>query len=143
MEVQLEPGSLKSRSTKGWDMYFFPLTFFFFSCENHKFQLIDFFVCQKVNTFPVWFYVSARNTLNETFSTFSIKLLSCSLESLGVPLVNSLLKYLSCSYFYFPSLVPLPVIAKWLCHHLGAKADFKQAARLLYSEYLVQYMLSC
>lgn len=123
-------------------MYFFT-KHFFFSCENHNFQLIDFNVYQKINTLPVWFYMSARNTLYETFSTFFIKLLPCTLGSLGVPLVNSLLKHFSCSHFFFPSLVPLPVTAKWFCHHPAAKADVKQAAGSLCTEYMIQYMLSC
>lgn len=123
-------------------MYFFT-KHFFFSRENHNFQLIDFNVYQKINTLPVWFYMSARNTLYETFSTFFIKLLPCTLGSLGVPLVNSLLKHFSCSHFFFPSLVPLPVTAKWFCHHPAAKADVKQAAGSLCTEYMIQYMLSC
>lgn len=57
--------------------------------------------------------------------------------------ITSLVKHLSCSHFYFSSLVPLPLTAKWFCHHPGAKADVKQAAGLLSSGYLAQHVLSC
>lgn len=113
---------------------------FFFSCENHKFQLIDFFVYQKVNTLPVWFHVSARNTLNETFSTFFYQTAFMQPGILGSPFGKFLVETPLLQPFFLYFSCPF---TSDFCHHPGAKADFKQAAGLLSSEYLVQYMLSC